>query len=143
MAVLAAQRGDGDLARLAAEQLRVRQRRLWHDGALWLRHTDRDQRTFRNWARGVAWYFLGLVRATEALHAFMDTAEFEVEVRTTAKFVRSLQRADGLWSCFLDAAATAPDTSGSAGIAAALARGARAGWLDEADHAVATRAWSA
>ena len=143
MAVLAAQRGDGDLARLAAEQLRVRQRRLWHDGALWLRHTDRDQRTFRNWARGVAWYFLGLVRATEALHAFMDTAEFEAEVRTTAKFVRSLQRADGLWSCFLDAAATAPDTSGSAGLAAALARGARAGWLDEADHAAAARTWSA
>ncbi len=143
MAVLAAQRGDGDLARLAAEQLRVRQRRLWHDGALWLRHTDRDQRSFRNWARGVAWYFLGLVRATEVLHAFMDTAEFEVEVRTTAKFVRSLQRADGLWSCFLDASATAPDTSGSAGLAAALARGARAGWLDEADHAAAARTWSA
>jgi len=145
MAVLAAQRGDGDLARLAAEQLRVRQRRLWHDGALWLRHTDRDQRTFRNWARGVAWYFLGLVRATEALHAFMDTAELEAEVRTTAKFVRSLQHADGLWSCFLDdaAPAPAPDTSGSAGIAAALARGARAGWLDEADHAAAVRAWRA
>ena len=67
----------------------------------------------------------------------------EAEVRTTAKFVRSLQRADGLWSCFLDVAATAPDTSGSAGIAAALARGARAGWLDEADHAVAARTWSA
>jgi rhamnogalacturonyl hydrolase YesR len=143
MAVLAAQRGDGDLARLAAEQLRVRQRRLWHDGALWLRHTDRDQRTFRNWARGVAWYFLGLVRATEALHAFMDTAEFEAEVRTTAKFVRALQRADGLWSCFLDDVAAASDTSGSAGIAAALARGARAGWLDEADHALAARTWSA
>ena len=143
MAVLAAARGDGDLARLAAEQLRVRRRRLWHEGALWLRCTDRSERTFRNWARGIAWYFLGLVRATSVLHAFMDTTEFEAEIRATAAFVRRLQSADGLWPCFLGESSVSADTSGSAGIAAALAQGFRAGWLDEADHAAAAHTWSA
>ena len=40
-----------------------------------------------------------------------------------------LQRADGLWSVFVDQPGLTPDTAGSAGIAAALAIGANEGWL--------------
>lgn len=143
LALMAAARGDADLARRAAVQLRERRRRLWHDGALWLRCTDRGERTFRNWARGVAWYFLGLVRGTAVLHAFMDTTEFEAEVRATAAFVRRHQSADGLWACYLGESTLAADTSGSAGIAAALALGYRSGWLDDLDQAAAARTWAA
>jgi hypothetical protein len=143
LALIAGVRGDADLARLAAEQLRVRCRRLWHEGARWLRCTDRGERTFRNWARGVAWYFLGLVRTTSVLHAFMDTTEFEAEVRACAAFVRRHQGADGLWACFFGEPSVSADTSGSAGIAAALALGHRAGWLEDADKVAAARTWAA
>lgn len=142
LAVVAGWRGDGDLARGALEQVRMRRARLWHDGALWLRCTDRDARTFRNWARGVAWYFLGVVRTAEALHWPVDTGELAEEARRMAEFVRRHQRPDGLWSCFLGEADTAADTSGSAGLAAALARGAGAGFLGEADRAAAARTWT-
>ena len=143
LALIAGVRGDADLARLAAEQLRVRCRRLWHEGARWLRCTDRGERTFRNWARGVAWYFLGLVRTTSVLHAFMDTTEFEAEVRACAAFVRRHQGDDGLWACFFGEPSVSADTSGSAGIAAALALGHRAGWLEDSDKEAAARTWAA
>jgi rhamnogalacturonyl hydrolase YesR len=42
-----------------------------------------------------------------------------------------LPGADGLWTCFLDQPDTGVETSGSAGIAASLALGARHGLLPE------------
>jgi rhamnogalacturonyl hydrolase YesR len=48
----------------------------------------------------------------------------------------------GLWNCFIDDPNGLPDTSGSAGIAAALALSARAGWIDSSTAIPpAERAW--
>ncbi len=141
LAVVAAARRDVALADLARTQLRLRNERLWHDGAVWLRRTDKDTRTFRGWARGVAWHALGTARSIEPLRALGDAAVAEAELRRLAAWVLPLQRADGLWACFVeDPASAVPDTSGSAGIAAALALGARLGVLEPAAGTAARRA---
>lgn len=59
LAALAVARNSDAVAALAVDQLRIRQARLWHDGALWLRYMEDGERSFRNWARAVAWYLLG------------------------------------------------------------------------------------
>lgn len=141
LAVIAAARRDAALADLARTQLRLRNERLWHDGAVWLRRTDKNTHTFRGWARGVAWHALGTARSIEPLRAMGDAAVAEAELRRLAAWVLPLQRVDGLWACFLEDPATAvPDSSGSAGIAAALALGARLGVLEPAAAAAARRA---
>ena len=140
LAVVAAQRGDRALAGQALTQLLGRRDRLWHAGALWLRHDEKGVRTFRNWARGVTWHFLGMVRAWPHLRAAgANTAELEAEIRRTGAWARRYQREDGLWNCFLDDPACPPDTAGSAGIAAALALGAGLQVLTGDDLAAARR----
>ncbi len=131
LATIAAARGDRALGSTAMTQLRLRRDRLWHDGAIWLRHTDAGNHTFRAWARGVAWHALGVARSIPPLRKLgFDTTELEVELRRIAAWVMPLQRSDGLWSCYIeDRADGIPDTSGSAGIAAALALGHRHGAL--------------
>lgn len=141
LAVIAAARRNAALADLARTQLRLRNERLWHDGAVWLRRTDKNTHTFRGWARGVAWHALGTARSIEPLRAMGDAAVAEAELRRLAAWVLPLQRVDGLWACFLeDPAAAVPDSSGSAGIAAALALGARLGVLEPAAAVAARRA---
>ncbi len=129
LAVIADVRDERPLAELALRQLRVRNQRLWHDGAIWLRHMDDGRRTFRGWARGAAWHVLGVARSIEPLRRHLDTAELEAELRRAADWLLPLQRADGLWACFVEDRAGAADTSGSAGLATALAVGARLGVL--------------
>jgi rhamnogalacturonyl hydrolase YesR len=141
LAVIGALRRDPTLLDAAAAQLRLRRSGLWHDGALALRRSDRGEYSFRNWTRGCAWYFLGLVRTLEHLAGRDETSDLVAEVRSTAHFIRSFQRHDGLWGGFLDDPHALPDTSGSAGLAAALARGAAAGWLADEDLAAARQTW--
>ena len=127
-----------ELAAEALNQLRIRKARLWHDDALWLRCTDSGERSFRNWARAIAWYLLGLMRTLELLRTGpCETSDLETEAVRVAKWALSHQRADGLWSVYVDDHALAADNSGSAAIATALALGARIGLLSpiEADAA--------
>jgi len=49
------------------------------------------------------------------------------------------QREDGLWGNFIHDSASIADTSGSAGLAAALARARASGWLDERAKQAAQR----
>jgi unsaturated rhamnogalacturonyl hydrolase len=142
MAVIARLRGDRKLAELAANQLRIRRDLLRREDGLWLRYWRKtDERHIRSWARGVAWYLQGLERSLRELRGLVEIADLEDAFRVAAAWAASLQRADGLWGCFLDDPACKADTSGSAGIAAALARGARASVLpmECLDHAKA--AW--
>lgn len=139
LAMIAAARRDAALAELAREQLRLRIERLWHEGAIWLRRTDKKAYTFRGWARGVAWHSLGIASSIAPLRQHGDTAEFEAELKRIAAWVLPLQRPDGLWSCFIEDNKSLPDTSGSAGIAAALAIGARLGVLPAGARAAAQR----
>jgi rhamnogalacturonyl hydrolase YesR len=140
LAALAIARNSDALAALALDQLRIRQARLWHDGALWLRYRDDGQRSFRNWARAVAWYLLGLVRTLELLRdRVIDVADLEAEACRVGNWVQGFQRDDGLWAAYVDDPGLAADASGSAGIAAALALGARIGVLPQAATGAARR----
>ncbi len=139
LAMIAAARRDAALAELAREQLRLRIQRLWHEGAIWLRRTDKNAFTFRGWARGVAWHALGIASSLEPLRQFGASDEFDRELQRIAAWVLPLQRSDGLWSCFIEDAKSPPDTSGSAGIAAALAIGVRLGVLPAETRVAAQR----
>lgn len=141
LAVLAQTRRDPALAALSANTLRVRRASLRRPDGLWLRHHEDGARTFRSWARGVAWYLLGLGRSLEHLEGLARTDDLKAEFRAASAWALDFQRADGLWGCFLDDPATLADTSGSAGIAAALARGTAAGLLPAAHRAPADACW--
>ncbi|HSI09388.1 MAG TPA: glycoside hydrolase family 88 protein [Rariglobus sp.] len=144
LAVLAQIRSDRSLAQLSANVLRVRRESLRRPDGLWLRHHPDDTRTFRSWARGVAWYLLGFGRSLEHLEGLTDTTDLKTEFLAAATWALGYQRADGLWGCFLDDDSTLQDTSGSAGIATAFARGAKAGLLPaEIFIPAATRCWKA
>ncbi len=142
LAAIAKARGDADLGALAVRQLLLRRDRLWHEGEVWLRSHDDGSWTFRGWARGVAWHFLGLVRSLEVLRDVpgCDVSEIEAEIRRVAAWVGPLQRADGLWPVYVGDPAAHIDTSGTAGIAAALAMGVNLGVLPEGDLERARRA---
>lgn len=141
LSVMAQVRQDPSLARLAANVLRVRRSSLHRPDGLWLRHHLDGSRSFRSWARGVAWYLLGLGRSLEHLEGLTETRDLKVDFREAAAWASALQRSDGLWGCYLDDEEILPDTSGSAGIAASFARGGKAGFLDEAFHFMAQHCW--
>ena len=143
MAAIARLRGDRVLAELAAKQLRIRRDLLRREDGLWLRYWRKTgEHHFRSWARGVTWYLQGLERSLRELRGLVDTADLEDEFHASATWAAGLQRANGLWGCFLDDPACNVDTSGSAGIAAALARGVRAGVLPVGFERHARAAWN-
>lgn len=113
-----------ELIEIAFEQLRLR-KRLFQEGAFYLRVYDDGRRSFRNWCRGVAWYLLGLARTL----ALAPAPDLQQELQRAATWIVTYQRGDGLWSCFVDEPTVAADTAGSAGIAAALALGVQHGLL--------------
>ncbi|MDQ3398494.1 MAG: glycoside hydrolase family 88 protein [Deinococcota bacterium] len=129
MAVLAKHCGFAELEQLAIDQLRFRKERLVAGGDIYLRAHGDGSHTFCNWARGVAWYLLGLVRSLIELKHRSDLDDLKEEARRAASWAMALQQPSGLWRCFLSEPETEVDTSGSAGIAAALALGAKHGLL--------------
>ncbi len=126
--VIGMKRRDQALIDKAIKQIRLRQRRLIHKGDCYLRYLANGERSFRNWARGVAWYSLGLVRTLDELNGSSEVPDLHEELNRLAEWVASYQLENGLWSCFLDQE-VAVDTSGSAGIAAALAIAVKKGLL--------------
>jgi len=139
LAVIAKRWADPTLGEVAAHQLRLRRDRLAVDGNIWLRWRADGKRTYRSWARGCAWYLLGLARTLVELDGLVETADLRAELAAQADLVIPKQAASGLWHGFLDEPAVASDSSGSAGIAAALAIGAAQGWLPETAKAAARR----
>ncbi|MCG8600097.1 MAG: glycoside hydrolase family 88 protein [Verrucomicrobiales bacterium] len=121
MMVIGTQRNDEALINLAIQQLRLRRERLISEGDCWLRyHSKGPSRSFQNWARGCAWYSLGLVRTLSEYKGDEDVSDLESEVTRFAEWARGYQKDSGLWNCFFHKDVP-PDTSGSAGVAAALA----------------------
>lgn len=140
MAVIARVRRDETLEKLALTQLRVRQARLFDGRQFWRRiDAGNPVKLNRNWARGIAWQMLGFARTLRTLRHRVDTADLIESFQQLAAWVRPFQRVDGLWNVFVDEPTLTPDTSGSAGIAAALAIGAQQGWLDQENRAAASR----
>ena len=134
-AVAAVQRQDQKLAELALRQV-LRRQELLFDGKTLSRYvsTNKDGKTSygnRNWCRGIAWQMLGLVRTLSTLQEMVDTTAGQAAVAQTVEWIAALQLSDGLWSVFVHEPKLTPDTSGSAGIASALALAVNAGWADE------------
>ena len=142
LAVIAKTRKDDALEKLALTQLRVRQVRLFDGKTFWRTSEPKDgtlQKGNRNWARGIAWQMLGFARTLKELNHREDLDDLIASFQQLAAWIMPYQRADGLWSVFVDKPELTPDTSGSAGIAAALAIGAQQGWLDATAKSAAAK----
>ncbi|MGG1519347.1 glycoside hydrolase family 88 protein [Paenibacillus oryzisoli] len=143
LAVMAKQFQRREMAEQAIAQVRIRRDCLTREQHVYLRYQlDTQTHTFRSWARAFAWYCLGLVKTCVELKTspFADLAgveELEAEIVRIAQVAVNWRQPNGLWSCFVDDPATGIDTSGSAGISAALALAASQGLLPDAYMAVA------
>jgi hypothetical protein len=154
LAVMAVKADRADWATAALRQLEVRRDRLTTERQLYLRWHRDGSRTFRSWARAYAWYMLGLVKTlavlmdnrSSALDKVVQSQLFRSMIREwerIAAIAIQLQKQDGLWRCFVGEPDTSVDTSGSAGIAAALAIGFRLGLSGPAARESAQRAYDA
>ena len=121
---------DTNLIEMAIKQVRLRQQRLIHEDNCYLRYYSDGYRTYRNWARGVAWYTLGLVRTLATLNLSIDVSDLHTELSRIAEWITDYQQPNGLWNCFLHEDVPI-DTSGSAGMAAAIGIGVKTGLLPE------------
>jgi rhamnogalacturonyl hydrolase YesR len=114
---------------------------LIESGQIYLRYRE-GKRIYQNWARGAAWFLLGYARTIPELKdEIQDQAIYE-KFREAVSIVLSMQREDGLWSCFMHEPNSLPDTSGSAGIAAAILVGIQNGYLPESYKVPVNRCWN-
>lgn len=126
-----------DLARQAVAQILLRRDHLARQKHVYLRYTiNSKEHTFRSWARAFAWYCLGLVKTSSELKSssfahLPGIDAMEAEIVRIAEVVKQWRSPSGLWTVFLDEDSTGIDTSGSAGISAALAIAASNGLLPE------------
>ena len=130
--VVARLRRDRELAQVALDQLRFRVRYLTDDSAIYQRATLAGEKGYRNWGRGAAWYLLGTVKTLLVLQDSSWTDLFGMEevqqaLASAVEIVGPWQNEEHLWYSFLDQPETGVDASASAGIAAAIAWGARIG----------------
>lgn len=139
LAVIGRQRNSDELVRLALQQVRLRHQRLVGKNVFHRTHGADGKTGDRNWARGIAWHLLGTARTLVALEGVGETKDLKKDFATFAAWVQSQQLESGLWSVFVDEPKLTPDTSGSAGIAAALAIGAKQGWLPASSRAAAAK----
>ena len=139
MSVIGKAWNSDDLKKNAIEQLRHRFV-LIDNGALDLRYNE-GKRTYRNWARGAAWFLLGFARTISELKDEIPSDVID-KFREGIDIVLPLQRSDGLWNCFMHRGDVLPDTSGSAGISAAILTGIHSGVLSENLKPVVQKCWS-
>ncbi len=141
MMVLALKAERPHLYERALLQLETARQLLSDEDNLYLRYEIKTgARSFANWSRGVAWYFVGLVRTLALLPESERPATLVQEADRMAAWVLQYQLPEGLWPCFLKENDILPDTSGSAGIAAAIAMGIRHRIVDPSFLPVATKA---
>ncbi len=133
MALIGTLRKDAAVVRLAKRQLETRWRLLHSSEALQLRFSKRSIETYRGWARAYAWFLLGLAYAVPLIEELESATELRsMARRLTEEAARAQTPEDGLFACFLNEELP-PDTSGSAGIGAAVAVAVRAG-IVESDY---------
>jgi rhamnogalacturonyl hydrolase YesR len=137
LAVMGRAHERDDLALLALLQLRARRDRNVQNGTIFQAVDADGKGRLPNWARGVAWYLLGFARVLDVLNPGAQADDLYQEFQRAAEWAMKFQQADGLWRNFFDDLNSARDTSGSAGIATALALGARRGWLPDSARTAA------
>ncbi len=127
MAVLGKEWNRKDLKLAALEQLKHREV-LIDSRQFYLRYTE-GERTYQNWARGAAWFLIGYARTISELKDELDCSHAIEVFQKSVENVLAFQRENGLWGCFMHDDNIAIDTSGSAGICAAIATGMKEGFL--------------
>ncbi len=143
MAVIGKIWNDETLKRMAFEQLKCRYV-LLNDSNLYLRYDFKGKKySYKNWARGAAWFLAGFARTISELKNEIRDDEVIDKFRHAVEIVFSMQRDDGLWSCFMDRKEILPDTSGSAGICAAVATGIKDGFLPVSYQVKLDKCWNA
>ncbi len=138
-------RDDPGVGREAIRQLIARVDHLPVADDLYLRSHEDGSRTFKNWSRAYAWYMLGIARTFRLLAATPDTGDWN-RLRSSVSVERLRGAWDdindlvighrqpaGLWACFTDDPETGVETSGSAGIAAAIGHAGLSGLTDRDD----------
>ena len=140
MAVIGKALQRNDLKQKALEQLKHRFV-LIDDNQFYLRSTAGNY-TYPNWARGAAWFLLGFARTISELKGEVQDEEVIPKFQEGVKIALSMQREDGLWNCFMHHPESLPDTSGSAGIAAAIMTGIQDGFLHESYKGHAEKCWT-
>ena len=141
----AVSRDDPRIAREAVEQLIARADHLPVGDDLYLRSHEDGSKTFKNWSRAYAWYMIGIARTIRLLETAPETVPWN-RLRSGTAIDRLCDEWDwvaeqaidrrepvGLWSCFLGETETGIETSGSAGIAAAIGHVGLAGLTDPDD----------
>lgn len=141
-AVLAKVLKNDELAHAALRHLEARRLTNVHDGDIYQSANMAGKGRLRNWCRGTCWYYLGMIRTLQALDDEKAAASWLPEIRRVAGMLKQHQREDGLWGNFIDDPQSAADTSGSAGLAAALARAHAASWLGDEFGVAARKALS-
>jgi rhamnogalacturonyl hydrolase YesR len=131
LAVLAKIFNRPDLALLAIKTLQARVDVLEKENSVYQRGTEQGELFFENWGRGVAWYLLGLAKTLAHLPKSQAKESLKITFQKAADKVIAFQQENGLWYCFFHQPETGFETSGTAGIAAALNYGYKQGLLDE------------
>ncbi|NBB21983.1 hypothetical protein GVN20_21680 [Runella sp. CRIBMP] len=131
LAVLAKTLNRPDLAQLAIKTLQSRISILEKGTRIYQRGTEQGELFFENWSRGVAWYLLGLVKTLVHLPQSTEKEALKISFQNAVEKVMSYQQSNGLWYCFFHMPKTGLETSGTAGIAAALTYGYQNGLLNQ------------
>lgn len=122
MALIAQGRGDRDRLTLAIELLLSQKPYLFPGNTLYQGYYQ-GKGLFANWARGIAWYMLGFTGILNILKSEDHPlkSRLEEELTHVCNWILTMQNHEGLWYCYTDRPETGVETSGSAGIAGALA----------------------
>ena len=141
LAVLANTLNRPELAQLAIRTLQARVSVLERGSSIYQRGTEQGEVFFENWSRGVAWYLLGLAKTLAHLPESAEKESLKRSFEQAVDKVISYQLPSGLWCNFFNRPETGVETSGTAGIAAALSYGSRNKLLrkNAADAAIKAR----
>jgi unsaturated rhamnogalacturonyl hydrolase len=131
LAVLAKTLNRPDLAELAIKTLQARVQLLDKGTRIFQRGAEQEQPVFENWSRGVVWYLFGLVKTLAHLPDNDRTQLLKQTLQNAVNNVLAYQQPNGLWFCFMHQPETGYETSGTAGIAAALTYGVQKNLLPE------------
>jgi rhamnogalacturonyl hydrolase YesR len=133
--VIAKNTGDHSLADIAVSNLLYRKKLLSTENGVFHRKIGSDNPVYLNWARGTAWYLLGLAKSIKLIPpAHPKYNELVEEFQLAASRVVSHINPDGMFYAFLHDKTTTLDTSGTAGIVAAFAYGVKNNFLSEVHY---------
>jgi unsaturated rhamnogalacturonyl hydrolase len=140
LAVLAKTLNRPDLAQLAIKTLQSRISVLEKGNSIYQRGTEQGDLFFENWSRGVAWFLLGLAKTLVHLPESAEKESLKISFQKSVEKVVDYQQSNGLWYNFFHQPETGFETSGTAGIAAALMYGFQYGLLNEKAKNIAIKA---